>query len=372
MSLIATAQVATRKGLFTVERRASGWAITGLAFAGDNVPMVLARGETVLAALGHGHFGVKVHRSSDGGRSYQEVASPAYPPRPEGTEDRDPIRGTTIEWNTEMVWELAAGGADRPGRVWAGTLPGGLFRSEDGGDSWQLMRSLWDRPERKQWSGGGADLPGIHSVVVDPRDSRHVALGVSTGGVWITGDDGETWQLGGKGLRAEYLPPENAGELVRQDVHRVVTCAAQPDVLWLQHHNGIFRSEDFGLTWKEITNVAPSAFGFAVAAHPRRPGTAWFIPAIKDEKRIPAEGRLIVNRTDDGGRSFTALGRGLPQSWAYDLVFRHCLDIDGSGERLLFGSTTGNLYASDDGGESWQTVSNHLPPIYCVRFSTPV
>ena len=169
-------------------------------------------------------------------------------------------------------------------------LPGGLFRSEDGGDSWQLMRSLWDRPERKQWSGGGADLPGIHSVVVDPRDSRHVALGVSTGGVWITDDDGETWQLGGKGLRAEYLPPENAGELVRQDVHRVVTCAAQPDVLWLQHHNGIFRSEDFGLTWKEITNVAPSAFGFTVAAHPRRPGTAWFVPAIKDEQRIPAEG----------------------------------------------------------------------------------
>ena len=133
------------------------------------------------------------------------------------------------------------------------------------------MRSLWDRPERKQWSGGGADLPGIHSVVVDPRDSRHVALGVSTGGVWITRDDGDSWQLGGKGLRAEYLPPENAGELVRQDVHRVVTCAAQPDVLWLQHHNGIFRSQDFGLTWTEITNVAPSAFGFAVAAHPRRP-----------------------------------------------------------------------------------------------------
>jgi hypothetical protein len=117
--------------------------------------------------------------------------------------------------------------------------------------------------------------------------------------------------------------------------------------------------------------VAPSAFGFAVAAHPRRPETAWFVPAIKDEKRIPADGRLVVTRTDDGGRSFTALTRGLPHSWAYDLVFRHCLDVDGSGERLLFGSTTGNLYASDDGGESWQTVSNHLPPIYCVRFTVP-
>src|SRR5687767_5090898 len=104
----AIAQVATRKGLFTVERRASGWAIAGLAFAGDNVPMVLQRGETVLAALGHGHFGVKLHRSRDGGRNFQEVATPAYPPRPEGTEDRDPIRGTTIEWNTEMIWELAA------------------------------------------------------------------------------------------------------------------------------------------------------------------------------------------------------------------------------------------------------------------------
>ena len=136
-----------------------------------------------------------------------------------------------------MVWELAAGGADRPGRVWAGTLPGGLFRSEDGGESWQLIRSLWDRPERQQWSGGGADLPGIHSVVVDPRDSRHVALGVSTGGVWITGDDGDSWRLGGQGLRAEYLPPEHArragppgrapGGDLRRPARRVVAAAPQ-------------------------------------------------------------------------------------------------------------------------------------------------
>jgi hypothetical protein len=149
----------------------------------------------------------------------------------------------------------------------------------------------------------------------------------------------------------------------------VVACAAAPDVFWTQHHNGIFRSEDGALTWREISNVTPSSFGFAVAVHPAQPDTAWFVPAIKDERRIPEGGRLVVTCTRDGGRSFTTYTRGLPQQWAYDLVYRHGLDVDATGQHLLFGSTTGNLFASDDGGESWQAVSHNLPPIYCVKFA---
>jgi photosystem II stability/assembly factor-like uncharacterized protein len=169
-------------------------------------------------------------------------------------------------------------------------------------------------------------------------------------------------------MRAEFMPPERQFDPGIQDAHLVAQCRAKPDVMWVQHHNGIFRSTDAAASWSEITDVKPSAFGFAVASHPGDPETAWFVPAVKDEKRYPMDGRVVVNRTSDGGKSFETLTRGLPQQHAYDLVFRHALDIDESGERLAFGSTTGSLWVTEDGGDQWQTVSTNLPPIYAVRF----
>jgi photosystem II stability/assembly factor-like uncharacterized protein len=366
----ARALVATRKGLFTIGRDTNGWAIRSVAFPGDNIPMVLSdrRDGSLYAVLSLGHFGSKLHRSTDEGASWTEVTVPKYPPKPADEIDMDPMRKTPVNWNLELIWSLEAGGADQPGTLWAGTVPGGLFRSDDAGTSWRMIRSLWDMPERKRWFGGGMDQPGLHSICVDPRDSRHVTIAVSCGGVWQTRDGGETWAVSGPGLRAAFMPPELQLDPVIQDPHHLVACPSQPDMLWVQHHNGIFRSTDGAASWTELP-AAPSSFGFAVAVHPRDPETAWFIPAIKDEKRIPVEGRLIVIRTRDGGRTFQALSRGLPQQWAYDLVFRHGLDVDASGDRLLFGSTTGNLWVSEDGGDSWQALANHLPPIYCVRFA---
>jgi hypothetical protein len=252
--------------------------------------------------------------------------------------------------------------------IWCGTLPGGLFKSENGGESWALNRPLWDDPRREEWFGGGADHPGIHSICVDPRDAKHVVVGVSCGGVWTTRDGGSTWTLGGRGLRAEYMPPERQFDANVQDPHMLAQCAARPDRVWAQHHNGIFRSEDAGESFSEIANVSPSAFGFPVAVHPRNPDVAWFVPAVKDEQRYPAQGRVVVNRTSDGGRSFETLTAGLPPEHAYDLVYRHALDVDGSGERLAFGSTTGSVWLSENGGDSWQTLSTNLPPVYAVRF----
>ena len=146
-------------------------------------------------------------------------------------------------------------------------------------------------------------------------------------------------------------------------------CPDAPDRLWVQHHNGIFKSDDGCASWQELTDVAPSAFGFAVAVHPHDADTAWFVPAVKDESRVPVDGKLVVNRTKDGGKTFESLTEGLPQRHAYDLVYRHALDVDESGERLAFGSTTGSLWSSDDGGNAWSHVSAHLPPVYCVRFA---
>lgn len=184
----------------------------------------------------------------------------------------------------------------------------------------------------------------------------------------MTQDGGKNWDCRAEGMWAAYMPPEQKGDPTIQDPHRIVQCASKPDCYWAQHHNGVFRTVNGGREWTEVADVPPSTFGFAVAVHPIDPETAWLVPAIKDERRIPVEGKIVVARTRNGGRSFEVLRKGLPQEHAYDITFRHCLDIDESGDRLTFGSTTGSLWVTEDQGDSWTCVSSHLPPIYCLRF----
>lgn len=366
--------IATRKGLFTLERNdgAVPWQISRADFLGDNCTLAMhdARDGTAYAALNHGHFGIKLHRSNDGGRSWQECSVPSYPPPPVGEEPvQCPMRKIPIPNNLELIWALEPGGKNEPGVLWCGTAPGGLFRSSDRGTTWELMESLWRRPERRAWFGGGLDYPAIHSICVDPRDARHVAIGISCGGVWVTTDGGLTWACRADGMRAAYMPPEKASDPNTQDPHRVVLCPAQPDVWWTQHHNGIFRTTDAGQRWHEIPTAGPSTFGFAVAVHPRDQQTAWFVPGTSDERRIPPSGQVVVTRTRDGGRNFDVLRRGLPQEHAYDIVFRHALDIDATGDVLCMGSSTGSVWVSEDQGDSWQCITAHLPPVHAVRFS---
>ncbi|MCB9948457.1 MAG: exo-alpha-sialidase [Rhodospirillaceae bacterium] len=362
--MVATLHVASRKGLLTFVPDGGGWRLDRTAFLGDPVTAVLPDGRdgALYAALNLGHFGVKLHRSDDGGTTWTELPAPAFPPADGGGDGQD---GPSVS----LIWTLAAGGTDRPGEIWAGTLPGGLFRSPDRGAGWSLVDGLWNRPERAEWFGGGYDLPGIHSICIDPRDSGRITVGVSCGGVWISDDGGTEWRLGGTGLRAAYMPPERAGDRGIQDPHRLVQCATAPDTVWCQHHNGIFRSADRGDTFTEITAAQPSAFGFAVAVHPRDPQTAWFVPAVKDECRVPVDGRLVVSRTRNGGASFDVLAGGLPQATTFDLVYRHALDVDADGRSLAMGTTTGNLWVADGGGERWTAVSTHLPPINQVAWA---
>lgn len=355
-----TLHVATRKGLVTFRRDGAAWHADAPALIGQPVSAVLAdpRDGALYAALRLGHFGVKLHRSDDKGATWSEIAAPAYP-AVEAPDAKAPA--------VDMIWTLVAGGTDQPGLLWAGATPGGLFKSSDRGASWSLVDSLWNAPERSGWMGGGYDLPGIHSVLVDPRDSKRITIAVSTGGVWRSDDAGANWRLTGKGLRAEYVPPAQSLDPAVQDVHRLSACAAAPDTVWCQHHNGMFRSTDGGETFTEIKNVKPSVFGFAVAAHPADPNTAWFVPAIKDELRIPVDAKLVVTKTTDGGAHFTVHNDGLP-STSYDLIYRHSLDVDKTGEQLAIGSTTGNLWTSDDGGRRWSHIHGHLPPIAGVAF----
>ena len=359
----------TRKGLFSYERRRSGWELVGQSFLGIQVPALLHHEGVLLAAVEHGHFGTKLHRSADAGVTWEELAPPAYPEKPaDEPEILDPWRQVPVPWSLEKIWCLESAG--RPGALWCGTLPGGLFRSEDHGTSWELVRSLWDRPERAKWAGGGYDWPGIHSICVHPDDPARVSVAISCGGVWNTRDEGATWSQGARGMRFDFVPEDQGGaDPEGQDPHRMVRCPAFPDRLWVQHHCMIYRSDNGAESWTEIAGVAPSAFGFAVAVHPKDPDTAWFVPAEKDEFRYPVDGRFVVTRTRDGGKSFEAIDRGLPEGKAWDLVYRHGLDVDESGDRLVMGSTTGGLWISENGGDDWKLITAHLPPIYCARFA---
>lgn len=363
---------ATRKGLFTLERsgpRDAPWQIERSDFLGDNLSLALpdARSGKIYAALEHGHFGVKLHRAAAPGAPFEECAAPSYPPKPDGLVDTDGF-GKTIPWSTVKIWALQPGGAEQEGVIWCGTIPGGLFRSDDHGATWDLMRGFWDDPRRQEWFGGGADLPGIHSVCVDPRDSNIVRVGISCGGVWATRDGGATWANEGHGMWADHMPPEQKFNPNIQDAHCLAQCRSHPDALWVQHHNGIFRSIDDGKTWVEIENVKPSSFGFPVVVHPKEPDTAWFVPAIKDELRIPVDGQFVVTRTRDGGKTFDILSKGLPSKPAYDIVYRHALAVSSGGDDLVMGSTTGGLWVSDDQGDTWTTTAARLPPVHSVHF----
>lgn len=347
------ALISTRKGLMIMDRDGAAWHPREMAFPGTTVTLALRdpHDGAIYAALKHGHFGPKLHRSDDDGKNWIEITPPAFP---EGTDGKPALI---------QIWALEA----EPGTIWAGGVPAGLFRSNDRGMSWTLVDALWNQPSRAQWFGGGNDAPAMHSVLIDPRTKGNLTVAISCAGVWKSPDAGESWSVEGRGQIATYMPPEKQGELTAQDPHRVVRCASQPDRMWMQHHCGVFRSDDAGLNWTKLTPPV-SEFGFVVAAHPKDPDTAWFVPAISDEQRMVKDGAVRVTVTHDGGKSWNVLEKGLPQKDAYELIYRHGLDVDRSGEHLIMGSTTGALWASSNAGENWSLVNAHLPPIYAVRF----
>ncbi|MCB0572797.1 MAG: hypothetical protein KDC66_23675 [Phaeodactylibacter sp.] len=353
--------LATRKGLAVCSRRAGGWKITSTHF--DGVPVTIAyedeRNGAWWACLSHGHWGVKLHRSFDRGANWEEVAAPAYP---EGAEVKEGEPAAT-----QYLWAMQHGGHSKPGRLWLGTIPGGLFRSDNGGDSFELVESLWNHPSRpKNWFGGGFDHPGIHSIVLDPRDDNHLYIGISCAGVFESLDGGQSWMPRNKGMRADYLPDPHTE--VGHDPHLLLAAPSNPDVLWQQNHCGIFVSTDRAANWADVSETAgPARFGFAIAIADDNPYQAWVAPALSDEKRVAIGHSLCICRTDDGGQSWQAQRNGLPQEHCYDIIYRHALAA--SGDDIAFGTTTGNAFFSTDRGDSWQVLSHYLPMVHAVRFA---
>ena len=383
----------TRKGTLLLDRKGRGWTPRPIAHPGLSISYAARdpRDGTLWVAMDHAHWGPKLSRSKDDGATWQNLTDIAYPKGARFVEqhlptpDQDPGERPTSYKQAALskVWVLAFGGNDQPGTIHAGTLPGGLFTSRDGGDSWELNRPLWNHPSRggdlfagdatskNEWGGTpaamatGEFVPGIHSIVVDPRDSNHILVGVSSAGVIETRDGGKTWEGINRGMLNDYLPnPEAAWG---HDPHFITQCRQSPDRLWQQNHSGVFTSEDCGRTWKRVSHKELAVhFGFPIAADERDGRTAWVVPARGDDERMAVGGGVFVARTRDGGASWQTFREGLPQENAYDIVYRHALDArDG---RVCFGSTTGNVYVSEDDGETWCCVGNHFPPIHSVRF----
>lgn len=369
MSQIPTLHLGTRKGLLTLTRGDGGWKVARHSHLGAPVAYAAEdpRNGTLWACLDHGHWGQKLERSRDGGATWEKVAAPAYPDDATikmgfpGAETRNEVPATL-----RYLWSFAPGGMDQPGRIYFGTEPGGLFRSDDDGESFHLVEGLWNHPSRLDgWFGGGRDQPGIHSICVNPHDSRHLYVGISCAGVFESRDDGATWHPANTGLRADFLP-EPAAE-TGHDPHCLVMCTGAPNVMWQQNHCGIFRTQDGGASWKMVSEKGRAPhFGFAIAADPRNPGVAWVVPGHSDEVRTAIDGALVAYRTDDGGETWLPLRNGLPQENAYDIVLRHALDQ--SEDFVAFGSTTGNVYLSENRGESWLCLGTNFPPVYSVRF----
>ncbi|MFK7801754.1 MAG: glycosyl hydrolase [Anaerolineae bacterium] len=356
----------TRKGFYLLQENGQNWEVIQSGLPGIPVQYGMRdhRSGTYWFLTDQGHWGPKLYASHDEGASLEDRDAPKYP---DGSTMFDIFSGgKEVTAATSYLWTLTPGGEDRPGQLFIGTEPGALFQSDDDGQSFTINNPLWNHHSReKNWFGGGRDQAGCCSIIVDPRDSNHIYAGVSIGGVYESFDGGESWEGRNKGLIAEYKPDPYSE--YGHDPHYLQMAPSNPDVLWMQNHCGVFRSGNGGASWDNISEPESGIkFGFPIVAAEDDDQTAWVIPAISDDVRMAIDGALFVARTTDGGKSWEQQRIGLPQSDCYDVVFRHGLDL--RGDTLVFGTTTGNLYLSNNRGDQWLPLGHHFPPIYSVRF----
>ena len=352
--------VGTAKGLFRL-RSGDGrrhFDIDGPALAGEEVYATCIDGRGPSPRLFAGsvsmHWGPVVRRSDDLGGSWveQDEAALGFPP------DTD----TALA----RVWQISPGGAGQPGVVYAGVEPAALFRSDDGGRSFALVRALWDHPHRRQWQPGGGGLC-LHTVLVHPSDPDRLLVAISAGGVYLSDDAGSTWRAANAGIVAGFLPGAPTPEF-GQCVHKVARDAGDPERLYLQHHDGIYRSDDGGRSWVAMRSIGGVDFGFPVVAHPTRPDTAYLLPLAGAEYRCTPNGRCTVWRTTDAGASWSPLTDGLPTENAHLTILRDGFTTDGDRPAgLYFGTRSGEVYGSADDGDSWQLLAEHLPPVLSLR-----
>ena len=363
----ATLLIATRKGLWQLSADATRrqWRLTGPHFLGHIVHHCVADprdGKTVLAAARTGHLGPTIFRSADRGRTWHEAKRP--PAFREGS-------GRVVD---HTFW-LAPGHASESRTWYAGTSPQGLFRSEDGGATWDGVDGFNEHPMRKAWCGGDKDGtpdgPKLHSILIDPRDANHMYIGMSGGGVFESANGGGAWRPLNAGVKADFLP-EPTPEF-GHDPHCVRLHPVLPDRLYQQNHCGIYRLDRPAERWQDIGTSMPKSvgpIGFPMVVHPRDPDTVWVFPmdGTKVWPRTSPAGKPAVYRSVNGGRSWQRQGTGLPQTQAWLTVKRQAMTADhGTPVGVYFGTSSGEIWGSRDEGRTWKCLAAHLPHVYAVE-----
>ncbi|MBZ5699619.1 MAG: exo-alpha-sialidase [Acidobacteriia bacterium] len=353
--------VGTRKGAFTFrsDARRKKWSIEEPLFPGRQVHHFIrdprGDGKSRFAATFNDWFGSDIQRSTDGGRTWKAS---------EGGVRYAEDAGLSVK----CIWHIRPGRAGEPGVVYSGVDPAGLFRSEDGGATWAEVRGLTRHATRSQWTPGAGGLIA-HTIILDPADPARMFVAISAAGVFRSDDGGTTWQPRNKNTRADFLPvkfPE-----IGQCVHKVVLAPGSSTRLYQQNHCGVYRTDSSGDSWKDISRGLPSRFGFVIAVHPRESETIWVIPAVGAEYRACPDGCLAVWRSTTGGRSWHKQTRGLPTRNAHLLVLREAISTDSSDPAgVYFGTETGQLFATREEGRNWELIADFLPPILSVEAAT--
>ncbi|OFV99756.1 MAG: hypothetical protein A3H28_07560 [Acidobacteria bacterium RIFCSPLOWO2_02_FULL_61_28] len=350
--------VGTTKGAFLLSANAARrrWEVSGPHFPGHIVYALAYDGRAgrrrIWLSSFNWAYGTTLRASDDFGQTWTNPES--HPIKfPEDT-------GQALK----QIWQIAVGRAEEPEKMYCGVEPAALFESNDAGQSWSLVRGLFDHPHRPHWNPGNGGLC-LHTVLPDPSNPKRIHIAISAAGVYRTDDGGKSWKVRNKGIRADFQPvkyPEFG-----QCVHKVVRHPSRPDRLFLQNHGGLYRSDDGGDSWKDIGKGVPSDFGFPIVMHPHDPDTAYVVP-LEQEMRCGPEGKLRVYRTRNAGRSWEPLTRGLPQKNAYETVLRDGMandTLDPAG--IYFGTRSGKLFGSANDGNSWRLILEGLPPITCVK-----
>ena len=349
--------VGTKKGLFVLRGEpGTPFDLVHRAFAGDAVEYAMRdpRSGRYFASVTSGFYGPRLMLADDPTGEWSQAQGPAFP---------DDIPDSSVT----RIWAVRP--AEEPDVLYAGTAPAALWRSEDGGETWELNRALWDVPTRPEWQPGAGGLM-VHSICPWPGDPNRLAVGISAAGVWLSDDRGETWRTGYAGLDPRYLPEDAREGSHTLCVHNMHRTRQRPERLFMQFHGSVYRSDDAGETWLDIAEGLPSGFGFPLVTDPADPDSAYVIPLNADVDRVTPEGKVRVYETRDAGASWTAHGDGLPQEDAYLTILRQAFDgDDGSPLGLYFGATSGDVFGSGDAGATWFSVASRLAPVASVRVS---
>jgi photosystem II stability/assembly factor-like uncharacterized protein len=345
--------VGTKRGLFIFETddKRAAWRARGPYLAGREIYHAVfdPRDNSIWAATDHAVWGAHIHRSFDLGENWETLdTAPHYPD----------------ERGLKAIWFIASGHADTPQRIYAGIEPAGLFVSDDSGATWHTIATLNDHPTNTTWQPAGGGL-ALHSVIVDPHDPQRVYCALSAGGVYRSDDGGRSWHACNRGVRADFQPqryPETG-----QCVHKLILHPAARDRLYQVNHCGVYRSDNRGDDWIEITGGLPSDFGYALAVDPHNADVLYVIPEESSHMRATVEGKLRVYRSGDAGSSWEALTRGLPQENAYVSILREGMTSDTSTPcGVYFGTSSGHLFASSNRGDDWSLIAGYLPRILCA------